>query len=353
MSEPAEIHAAISDQIDRVVVGNEDVVERLTVAALTGGHVLVEGVPGVAKTTMANAFARAFGLDYHRVQMTPDILPADIVGTHVYREQRGEFELKRGPVFSNILLADEINRATPKTQSALLEAMQEGQATIEGETLDLPEPFMVVATQNPIEMEGVFSLPEAQRDRFQFKLVVDIPDRDDERKLLDEFDADPTLDSDSVRQVVSPTDLFEARETVADVYVDEKVREYILDVVEATRNSPALAYGASPRASLVFLNAGKALAAVRGRDYVIPDDIKQLSLDVLRHRLVLSTEADLSDRSVDDTVRDLLEGVTVPDSGGVADGAPARVPGGSAESASEWDWAGDDPDPDPESDGSR
>ena len=191
MTEPEAVHEAIEREAARVLIGNEDIVEGITIAALTGGHILLEGVPGVAKTTIANLFARSSGLEYHRIQMTPDILPADITGTHVYREQTGEFELQRGPVFANLVVADEINRATPKTQSALLEAMQEGTVTIEGETLRLPDPFMVIATQNPIEMEGVFTLPEAQRDRFQLKLLVDLPDRDDERELLDRFDTSP------------------------------------------------------------------------------------------------------------------------------------------------------------------
>lgn len=313
MSSPAEIHAAIQEEAHSVIVGNDDVLERLTVAVLTSGHVLIEGVPGVAKTTIANVFAETTGLGYRRIQMTPDILPADIVGTHAYREQTGEFELQRGPIFSNTVLADEINRATPKTQSALLEAMEEGQVTIEGETLELPLPFMVIATQNPIEMEGVFSLPEAQRDRFQFKLIVDLPDRDIERQLLDEFNSDPSLGPASIEQVISTDEILKARETVSNIYVDEKVREYILDIVESTRETPALDYGASPRATLVFLNTAKALAAIRGREYVIPDDIKELAPDVLRHRLVLSTEADLSDQSADDIIFDLLNDVAVPD----------------------------------------
>jgi MoxR-like ATPase len=313
MTEPAAFHAAVREEAGTVLIGNEGVLRGLSIAALTRGHVLLEGVPGVAKTTIANLFSRASGLDFHRIQMTPDILPADITGTHIYREATGEFELQRGPVFANVVVADEINRATPKTQSALLEAMQEGRVTIEGETLDLPDPFMVIATQNPIEMEGTFALPEAQRDRFQLKLTVDLPERDAERKLLDRFDDNPDLGPDSATRVVSPADLAEARAAVADVHVAEPVQEYILDLVRATRNSPDVEYGASPRASLAFLNAGKAAAAIEGREYVIPDDVRSLARPILRHRLVLSTDAELGGESTDELIEGFLDEVPVPE----------------------------------------
>jgi len=313
MTDPATFYDAVQDEASTVLIDNEDILRGLSIAALTGGHVLLEGVPGVAKTTIANLFARASGLEYNRIQMTPDILPADITGTHIYREPTGEFELQRGPVFSNIVVADEINRATPKTQSALLEAMQEGTVTIEGETLSLPAPFMVIATQNPIEMEGTFALPEAQRDRFQLKLTVDLPDREMERKLFDRFNDEPEIGPSSVSQVVSAEDLEEAREAVADVHVADPVREYILDTVRETRGSPDIEYGASPRATLAFLNAGKAAAAIAGRSYVIPDDIKQLAHPVLRHRIVLSTDAELGGESVDELISELLDSVAVPE----------------------------------------
>lgn len=312
MSDVEVVYEALRDELSTVLIGNEEIVEGLAIALATRGHVLLEGVPGVAKTTIANLFARASGLEYTRVQMTPDLLPADVTGTHIYREGTGEFDLQKGPVFSNVVVADEINRATPKTQSALLEAMQERTVTIEGETLQLPTPFMVIATQNPIEMEGTFELPEAQRDRFQFKLTVDLPDREMETELLDRFDDDPTLGPESVGQVVSPEDLLAARETVADVYVDDSVKEYILDLVAATRESPDVSYGASPRASLTFLHCGKARAAIHGRGYVIPDDVKSLATGVLRHRLVLSTDAELSDVSAADVVDTVLDSVAPP-----------------------------------------
>ncbi|WP_101297057.1 AAA family ATPase [Halegenticoccus soli] len=308
-----EIYTGIRDEVQKVLISNENVVEGFTVALLTEGHVLLEGVPGVAKTTMANLFARATGLDYRRIQMTPDVLPADITGTQVYRENAGEFELQRGPVFANLVVADEINRATPKTQSALLEAMQEQHVTIEGNTLSLPSPFMVIATQNPIEMEGTFELPEAQRDRFQFKLTVDLPTFDEEHELLNRFDANPNLGPDDVTQMVHPEDVLQARQAVTRVHVDEKVKEYILDVVAATRESPAVEYGASPRATLAFLNAGKARAAIRGREYVIPDDVKSLAEKILAHRLVLTADAELSGQSVSEVVAEVVDGIEPPE----------------------------------------
>ena len=231
MTEPSTIYEALQEEMRTVLIGNETIVEQFTVALLAKGHVLLEGVPGVAKTTMANLFARASGLEYGRIQMTPDVLPADVTGTHVYQERAGEFSLHRGPIFANVVVADEINRASPKTQSALLEAMQERQVTIESETLSLPEPFMVIATQNPIEMEGTFELPEAQRDRFLFKLTVELPDREEEEDLLARFNTTPDLGPDAIEQVVDPSQILEAREIVTNVHVDERVRGYILDIV--------------------------------------------------------------------------------------------------------------------------
>lgn len=303
---------ALSDEISTVLVGNEEVVEQFTAALLTGGHVLVEGVPGVAKTTAANAFARALGLEYRRIQMTPDLLPADITGTHVYRDATGEFELERGPIFANLVVADEINRATPKTQSALLEAMQEGTVTIEGDTQQLPAPFMVIATQNPIEMEGTFALPEAQRDRFQFKLTIEIPERQTEREILDRFDADAALGPEDVEQVLTSSEITALRTRVTHVQVADAIKEYALDIIQAVRESPQISMGGSPRATLAFLNAGKARAAIRGREYVIPDDVKALVNPILRHRVVLSTEADLGNQPVDDILNDAIADVPAP-----------------------------------------
>ena len=312
VSDPEEMYDDILDETGRVLVGNEEVLELLTIALLTRGHVLLEGVPGVAKTTIANLFARASGLDSRRIQMTPDVLPADITGTRVYREHTGAFELQRGPIFTNLVVADEINRATPKTQSALLEAMQERHVTIEGNTLVLPEPFMVVATQNPIEMEGVFELPEAQRDRFRFKLTVDLPDRVDERELLERFDDEPQLGPDDIERVVDADSLLEARHVVADVHVASPVKEYVLDLVGATRDHPDVTHGGSPRASLALLDGTKGRAAIHGRSYVIPDDVKAIAEPTLVHRLVLRPDANLSSVTAADIVTELLEEIDPP-----------------------------------------
>ena len=312
MTNPSEIFDDIRSEVGTVLVGNDIILEHLFVALLTRGHVLIEGLPGVAKTTLVKLFARTTGLSFSRIQMTPDILPADITGTHIYRESKGQFELQRGPIFANIVLIDEINRATPKTQSALLEAMQEEQVTIEGETLSLPSPFTVIATQNPIEYEGVYELPEAQRDRFQLKLHMRLPERSDERTILQRFHESPTLGAEDVNQVVDPETIGEARELVEEVYIDKRITEYILDLVEATRQSPDITYGPSPRGSLALLNAAKASAAIDGRSYVLPTDVKNLALPILSHRIVLSTDTELSDVSANDALMDVIDNVQPP-----------------------------------------
>jgi MoxR-like ATPase len=327
----AGLYDEIEAEIGRVLVGKTEIIERLTISFLTRGHVLMEGVPGVAKTTVAHLFARASGLRYNRIQMTPDTLPADVTGTHVYEEQTGTFSLRKGPVFGNVVVADEINRATPKTQSSLLEAMQERRVTIEGDTQSLPTPFMVIATQNPIEYEGTFSLPEAQRDRFQFKLLAGLPSRDEERELLNRFDDNPGLGPDDIEEVATPEELLEARNSVETVYVDPKVKEYALDLVEATRDHPDVEHGGSPRASLAFLDAGKARAAIKGRGYVIPDDVKSLVAPVLVHRLVLTTDAELSDVDAGDIVAEIAESVDPPtgvDASSMPDGESEAVSDG-------------------------
>jgi MoxR-like ATPase len=343
MTDPSGVYETIRAEAGTVLIGNDDASELLTVALLTRGHLLMEGVPGVAKTTIANLFARTTGLEYNRIQMTPDVLPADITGTHVYREATGEFDLQKGPVFANVIVADEINRATPKAQSALLEAMEEGRVTIEGETHDLPEPFLVIATQNPLEMEGTFPLPEAQRDRFQFKLAIDLPDRDMERRLLDRFDANPTLGPEEVDQVVELKDLLAARDVVTDVRVADEVKEYVLDLVAATRESPDVTHGASPRAALAFLDAGKARAAIRGREYVIPDDVKALAAPILVHRLILSTEAELSDLTAAEVVEDIVSSVPAPGADVDPPAEPAVSDGGEQPEADESPIDGDGP----------
>jgi MoxR-like ATPase len=243
--------------------------------------------------------------------MTPDVLPSDITGTTIYREHTGEFETRKGPVFSNVLLTDEVNRAPPKTQSALLEAMQEGKVTIEGETLSLPSPFVVIGTQNPIEIEGTYGLPVAQKDRFMFKLVVDLPERTDEFELLNRFDGASGLDSTVVEQAVTSEELMRAKATAEAVYVDDRVKAYILDLVEATRNHERVEHGASPRASLFMQRASKARAAIRGRDYVVPDDVKSIAEWLLAHRLVLRPEVEMGETTTSDVVADVLADVDV------------------------------------------
>jgi MoxR-like ATPase len=325
MTEPATLAEEISEEMSTVLVGMDDLIEQLTISLLSRGHILLEGVPGVAKTTLANTFAQASGLSYARVQMTPDILPADITGSSVYREWTGEFELRKGPVFTNVVVADEINRATPKTQSALLEAMAEGHVSIEGDTLDLPDPFLVIATQNPIDMEGTFELPEAQRDRFQQKLIVDLPDNETERTLLKRFDDIQGGEPPDVSTVVSPEDIKDAREAVTEINVEDAVREYILDLVTASREHPNVAHGVSPRGSLALLHTSKARAAIHNREYVISDDVKELVEPVLRHRLVLTTDAELSNVGPDDVIADIRDSVTPP-SGKVLNEDQSNVP---------------------------
>jgi len=312
MTEPATLAGDIQDELSTVLFEMDDYVESLTIALLTRGHVLLEGVPGVAKTTLANSFAQASGLLYNRVQMTPDILPADITGTSVYREPTGDFEIREGPVFSNLVVADEINRATPKTQSALLEAMAEGHVSIDRETIALPEPFLVIATQNPIEMDGTFELPEAQRDRFQLKLTIGLPEPETERALIDQTGSNPSFGPDDIDAVVDRADISGAREAVEAVEYEPPIREYILDLVRATRDHPDIRHGASPRGSQALLQTAKARAAIRGRDYVIGDDVKAMVAPVLRHRLVMSTDAELSGITPDTVLEDITSSVTPP-----------------------------------------
>ena len=326
MTDPATLYDHVRSEVGTVLIGNEETVEGMFISLLTGGHILLEGVPGIAKTTAAKLFARATGLDHSRVQMTPDILPADITGTEVYRKQTGSFELQRGPVFANLVVVDEINRATPKTQSALLQAMQEGEVTIGRETLALPDPFIVVATQNPIEMEGVYELPEAQRDRFQFRYTMGLPDKTNERRVVDRFDTSPELDVEAVEQVVTREEIFDAQQTVADVYVSDAVKSYLIDIVDATRSSEAIEHGASTRATLMLLRGAKARAAIQGREYVIPDDVLVLAEPALAHRLVLSTDADLSGRSAGEVLAEVVSSVDLPEDALVGDDEVSEAP---------------------------
>jgi len=280
----------VRKQVSRVIVGKEDVVDRLIIALLVGGHVLLEGVPGVAKTYLARSFAKTLGLKFKRIQLTPDLLPSDIIGVKVYNYKTMEFEFRPGPVFTNILLADEINRTPPRTQAALLEAMQEKQVTVDGETYKLPEPFVVIATQNPVETEGTYPLPEAQLDRFLFRVIVNYPSRNEEVEMLRiKRVKGEVIDVD---QIAGPKEVLEASKTVAEkVKVDDTILEYIVELVRATREHPSVLLGGSPRAEVMLLYASRAYAAIsEGRDYVVPDDVKAVFFDVMNHRIILRPE---------------------------------------------------------------
>ena len=285
---------------------------------LANGHLLIEGVPGLAKTTAVACLAKAISTGFQRLQFTPDLLPADLIGTLIYRPQDQQFVVQKGPIFSNIILADEINRAPAKVQSALLEAMQERQVTLGGESFQLDEPFLVLATQNPIEQEGTYPLPEAQLDRFMLKIVVGYPNRDQELLILERMSK--TRQTIPVRPVTSPEEIMAARALVDEIYVDRKLQEYIVDVVMATRRPQAygldldglIQYGASPRATIYLTLAAKANAFLRGRGHVLPQDVKDLALDVLRHRVILTYEAEAEEKTSDDVVRAILEAIPVP-----------------------------------------
>jgi len=306
----ARLAAALRENIARVVVGREQAVDLLLVALLARGHVLVEDLPGTGKTTLCRALAASLDCDFGRIQFTPDLMPADVLGVNVYHAREARFEFRRGPVFAHVLLADEINRATPRAQSALLEAMQEGQVTVDGETHMLPDPFMVVATQNPVELEGTFVLPEAQLDRFLLRVALGLPSREEEARLLDRYRGRRTLPV--LAPVGSRAELEAARRAVEAVAVAAPARDYLLDLVAATRADARLRLGASPRAALALQAASQARAALAGRDYVIPDDVKALAPAVLAHRVVVDPGAALRDLDGARVVADLLATVPVP-----------------------------------------
>lgn len=306
-------------ELHKTLVGQKQMAERLLIGLLSGGHILLEGVPGLAKTLAIKSLAAAIDAKFSRIQFTPDLLPADVVGTLVYNPQAHEFSVRRGPIFANFILADEINRAPAKVQSALLEAMQERQVTIGDQTYKLEEPFLVLATQNPIEQEGTYELPEAQADRFMLKVVISYPGREEERHIIRQ-NLSPD-GSPSIHAVVSPQEIMAARQLVREVYLDEKIEQYILDIVFATRYpaqsklkklEPLIAYGASPRASISLALAAKAYAFIRRRGYVIPEDIRAVCLDVLRHRIGLTYEAEAENITSDQIVQEILNAVEVP-----------------------------------------
>lgn len=305
-------------EVGRVIVGQEKLIQRMLIALISGGHLLIEGVPGLAKTTAVASLAKGISTDFQRLQFTPDLLPADLIGTQVYRPQSQEFVVQKGPLFTNLVLADEINRAPAKVQSALLEAMQERQVTIGSETFELSDPFMVMATQNPVEQEGTYPLPEAQVDRFMLKVVVDYPTRDQELEILKRMAI--TGEIPSVQSVATPDDILEAKKLVGQIQVDQRLQEYVVDLVMATRDpmayglplSDMIQFGASPRATINLTLAAKANAFFAGRSYVSPDDIKEIAMDVLRHRLLLTYEAEAEEKTSQDLISEILRIVPVP-----------------------------------------
>ena len=304
MSQIQNFSTQIADNVERVIIGKRDTIELLLVALLCEGHVLIEDVPGVGKTMLARAIAISLGGQFKRLQCTPDLLPNDVTGVSIFNQQSSQFEFRPGPVFVNVLLADEINRATPRTQSALLEAMQEQQVTVDGVTHALPRPFLVMATQNPVEYEGTFPLPEAQLDRFLMRLSVGYPAYADEKTLLTHLQREHPINT--LQPVVDGSQLLKLQQQVWEVHVDDTLQDYIIRLVSATRSHPDLALGASPRASLALFKAAQALASLRGRDHVIPDDIKYLAPATLIHRLIVMPEAELRGHNAATIVSDLL-----------------------------------------------
>ena len=306
-----ELVARIREEVGKVIVGQEKLVDRLVLALVTDGHILLEGVPGLAKTLSCNTLAKVLGLDFKRISFTPDLLPADVVGTLVYSPKTGEFTPKKGPVFTNLLLADEINRAPAKVQSALLESMQEKQVTIGDETYRLPKPFLVLATQNPIEQEGTYPLPEAQVDRFMFKCLVETPTKADERRIMQRFAEN--AEKPEAKTICTPEDIAALRESLNQVYCDEKVGDYILEIVFKTREADAyIQNGASPRATLALNLAARGNALLHGRAYATPQDVKEVVHDVLRHRILLTYEAEAEGITADDLIDKILNEVPVP-----------------------------------------
>lgn len=297
-------------EISNVIVGQNYMIERMLIGLLCDGHILLEGVPGLAKTLAVKTLSEVLDLDFKRVQFTPDLLPSDLIGTVIYNHNKGDFIAKKGPIFTNVVLADEINRAPAKVQSALLEAMAERQITIGDETFKLDEPFLVLATQNPIEQEGTYPLPEAQLDRFMFKLKVTYPARDEEKIILEKMTSDEIL---KTNMIIKKSDIKHLKHEISKVYVDDKIKNYILDIVFKTREKdPLIEYGASPRASIYILKAARAYAFLNGRTFVIPEDVKAVVYDVLRHRIIISFEAEAASYDADYIIKQVLDKIEIP-----------------------------------------
>ncbi len=307
----ASLTKAIIDEVNRAIVGKTDVLYKMMAVFLSGGHVLLEDYPGLAKTLIANSFAAVLGMSFRRIQFTPDLLPGDITGGYVYDKERNQFVLRKGPIFAHFVLADEINRASPRTQSALLEAMQEGQVTIEGDTMKLPEPFLVIATQNPIEYEGTFPLPEAQLDRFLVKLSIGYPSPEEEKEIVQRR-RERKQEAQTLRVVSSVEDLLEMQRQVEEVFVDEDIEQYLVDLTTKTRNHPQVAVGASPRGTLTLLKMSRAWAAIQGRNFVLPDDVKVFVKPALNHRLILRPDLWSVSHAADRILTEILQSVPVP-----------------------------------------
>jgi MoxR-like ATPase len=305
-----ETVARVTENVKRVIVSKDEVIELAMVALLCEGHVLIEDVPGIGKTTLAKSLARSLDCTFQRIQFTPDLLPSDVTGIYFFNQKAQEFQFRPGPVMSQILLADEINRATPRTQSALLEAMQERQITVDGETKPLPRPFLVLATQNPIELEGTFPLPEAQVDRFLLKIKIGYPTEEEENRILLRFEQDDPLED--LQPVATASELLTLQAEVQRIRVERSVREYVVRVVRATREHPSVDLGVSPRGTLALYKTAQALAAIRGRDYVIPDDAKELAPYVLTHRILISPQTRLRGRTPEEVVMEVIDEVPVP-----------------------------------------
>lgn len=303
----------LKKEMKKKIVGQDDMIDKILIALLTGNHILLEGLPGLAKSLTVSTMAETLGMDFSRIQFTPDLLPSDVVGTEIYNEKTGEFHIKKGPIFGNVILADEINRAPAKVQSALLEAMQERQVTIANETYKLEQPFIVLATQNPIEQDGTYQLPEAQQDRFIMKVKVEYPTREEEMEILESLTSSVDFDNIKINKILSKEDILNLRKQVKEVHVDNKLKNYIVDIVFKTReNSPYITCGASPRATIAITLAAKANAFLNNRDFVMPEDIKRVIYDVLRHRILLSYEAEAEDRKVEEIIENILDTVVLP-----------------------------------------
>ncbi len=304
---------SLKKEIEKKIIGQEDMVRKILIGILTGNHILLEGLPGLAKSLTVNTLAQTLGLKFARIQFTPDLLPSDIIGTEIYNEKTGDFYTKKGPIFANIILADEINRAPAKVQSALLEAMQEKQITIASETFKLDRPFIVLATQNPIEQDGTYPLPEAQQDRFLMKVKIEYPTKAEEKDMLKLLTSVTDFDSIQIDEILNKEKIEKIKQIIREIHIDEKLMDYILDIVFKTRETNNyIACGASPRASIALVVSAKANAFLEGRDHVIPQDIKRVIFDVLRHRMILTYEAEAEGKKVEDIITDILEVVELP-----------------------------------------